>query len=243
MKLGSFEIPEKRLVPDALADVKRIYDTIKSDEIPSKELSQMLGYKYPTATPFYQRLNSMLSYGLLEGRGSFRVSQLGKALSYPESEKQTQILKAKSVLNVPLWNEIYKKFKQSPPAENFWVQLRSVTSVEPQEAQKVEKQVRKWYVEDIAQVREDLSLDDVETKTEGLSSMGTNTKTLSQQLVRPEIDSNSLGRLTIKGIGDFDLTDADTITLAESALAILRKKLPSKSIEPPKAEERASNLE
>ena len=228
MKLGSFEVPERRLVPDTIADVKKIYDAIKSDEIQSKDLSQIFGYKYATATSFYMRLNSMVSYGLLEGRGTFRVSDLGKSLLYPENEKQEKILKTKAILNVTLWKELYQKFQKSPPVDNFWVQIKNITGIEPQQAQDVEKQVRKWYLEDVTHISDEILSEIVDGKAEGLRSNGTNTKQMSQQLAS-SIDPNSFGRLSVKGIGDIDLTDADTITLAESALKILRKKLPQKT--------------
>jgi hypothetical protein len=232
MKLGSFEIPEKRLVPDELADIKKIYDSVKSDEISSKDLSIMLGYKHPTATSFYMRLNSMVSYGLLEGRGTFRVSALGKDLAYPENEIHEKNMKNKAILNVSLWKELYQKYQKLLPTDSFWVNLKNITGIEPQEAQIVEKQIKKWYVEDISNVSEDL-LNPFESKD--LSLKETNTKQMAQQL-SPSVDPNSFGRLTIKGIGDIDLTDDDTITLAESALGILRKKLPLKPKEIQKEE-------
>lgn len=180
MKLGSFEVPEKRFVPDAIADIKKIYDAVKSDEIASKDLSVMLGYKHPTATPFYMRLNSMVAYGLLEGRGTFRVSNLGKSLAYPENEKQEKIMKSKAILNVSLWKELYQKFGKSPPADNFWVQIKNITGIEPQEAQGVEKQIRKWYIDDIMYISEDV-LQSSESKTEGLTQNEPNSKPTSQQ--------------------------------------------------------------
>jgi hypothetical protein len=235
MKLGSFEVPEKRLVPDAMTDIKKIYDAIASDEISSKDLSTMFGYKYPTATPFYMRLNSMVSYGLLEGRGTFKVSELGKSLSYPENERQEKILKARAILSIPLWRELYKKIGKTPPVENFWVQIKSITGVEPQEARKVETLIRKWYTEDILHISEDISSEISEEKTEGLRANEPNTKQMSQQLVVPA-DPNSFGILSVKGIGNIDLTDEDSIDLAESALKILRKKLPTMTSKSPPAE-------
>lgn len=180
MKLGSFEVPEKRLIPDAIADIKKIYDAVKSDEIASKDLSVMLGYKHPTATPFYMRLNSMVAYGLLEGRGSFRVSNLGKSLAYPENEKQEIFMKSRAILNVSLWKELYQKFGKSPPADNFWVQIKNITGIEPQEAQRVEKQIRKSYIDDIMNVSEDV-LRSSDSKTESLTPNESNNKPVSQQ--------------------------------------------------------------
>ncbi len=189
MKLGSFEVPEKRLIPDALTDIRKIYDAVKSDEIASKDMSAMLGYSHPTATRFYIRLNSMVSYGLLEGRGTFRVSNLGKSLAYPENERQEKILKNKAILNVSLWKELYQKSQKSPPSDNFWVQIKNITGIEPQEAKNVEIQVRKWYVEDVGHISEDLLSESPEVSTQtsqpqDLSFGSPKSNTMSQQMVQ-----------------------------------------------------------
>src|SRR3989344_1009911 len=117
MQIGSYEVPENRLVPNAIADTKKLFDSVKHDSITTKDMGGIFAYKNYTTGIFYRRLNSMISYGLLEqvGRGSFRISVLGEGLSYPENDQKEKELKTKAILNVPLWNEIYKKHGRMPP--------------------------------------------------------------------------------------------------------------------------------
>lgn len=229
MKLGVHEIPESRLVPNCIGDIKKIYDTVKFEQISSKDLAKLLGYTFATSGRFYLRLKSLISYGLLQSGNS--VTPLGYEISYPESPEQEDRARKKAIFNVSLWRDLYKQVGKNPPAE-FWIPLKTVAGVDAPTAQRNASIVKKWYLQDIGLVPDDVlkeSIYEEPIETKGLSSNEGNNKPVSQQLVRTEIDPNSLGRLTVKGIGDFDLTDNDTIDLAESALKILRKKLTPKS--------------
>lgn len=232
MKLGSYEIPEFRLVPNCLEDIKKIYDTVKFEKITSKDLAKLLGYTNATSGRFYVRLKSLLTYGLLQNGNS--VTKLGYEIAYPESPEHENSARKKAIFNVGLWRELYKQVGSNPPSE-FWIPLKNAATIDAPTAQDNASIVRKWYMEDIGLIPESVLNDALyEEKTpitKDLSSSEGITKSVSQQLVRTQIDPNSLGRLTVKGIGDFDLTDADTIDLAESALKILRKKLTTKSEE------------
>lgn len=198
MQLGSFEVPEIRLVPSCMIDLKKIYDVQKTKEIKSSDLSTLLGYKYATNTQFYRRLNSLVSYGLLDGRGTYRISELGQHLLFPEGEgdKTESMLRTKAVLNVPLWKALYEEYKKSPPLENFWVKLKNITGSEPERAKTLEQQIRNWYLEDIAHVSESelakTSALDSKGEPKDLSSKDSNTKSMSQQLVVPQLDQEKL---------------------------------------------------
>jgi hypothetical protein len=228
MKLGLHEIPESRLVPNCVTDIKKIYDTVKFEQIASKDLAKLLGYTFATSGRFYLRLKSLITYGLLQSGNS--VTPLGYEISYPESPEQEDRARKKAIFNVTLWRELYKQVGKNPPAE-FWIPLKTAAGVDAPSAQKNAPIIKKWYLEDIGLVPDDVLKESIygeSAETKGLSSNNDNSTPVSQQLVRNEIEPNSLGRLIVKGIGDFDLTDADTIDLAESALKILRKKLAPK---------------
>lgn len=242
MLLGTYEVPEFRI--DTLQDdIKKVYDSILSDEIGSNDLAKMLGYAANTSGNFYRKTSSMQYFGLLEGRGTFKVSELGKGLAHPESEEDKKRLLNQAVFHVKLWNEIYKKWKKDPPTDNFWVQIKNITGIESPQAQKISSQVRKWYLDDVANISEEF-LDDIasseESGTKDLSFGKGKSKPVSQQLFQHERDPNTLGVLSVNGIGNIDITDEDSITLAESALKNLRKKL-SKSTVSTKPEENTQN--
>jgi hypothetical protein len=158
LRIGSYEIPEIRFVSGALNDIKKIYDSVKSvdRQIHANDLAILLGYRTPTSGGFYRRINSLISYGLLEGRGRFRVTKVGEDILYPSGEEQKSLLLRESILRVSLWNELYKKYKKNLP-DNFWLGIKELTGVSSAEAQTVEKEIRRWYLQDIEPITEEVS--------------------------------------------------------------------------------------
>jgi hypothetical protein len=156
LRIGSYEVPEIRFNSGAFNDVKKIYDNVKSvdRQIHANDLALLLGYKTPTSGGFYRRINSLISYGLLEGRGKFRVTKNGEDILYPRDEDHRKQLIRESVLRVSLWNEFYKKFRRELP-ENLWLEIKDLTGVSSAEAQSVEKEVRRWYLNDTEPVAAD----------------------------------------------------------------------------------------
>jgi hypothetical protein len=168
LRIGSHEIPEIRFNSGAFSDIKKIYDNVKSvdRQIHANDLALLLGYKTPTSGGFYRRINSLISYGLLEGRGKFRVTKNGEDIIYPRDEEHRKQLFRESVLRVTLWNEFYKKFKTDLP-ENLWLEIKDLTGVSSAEAQSVEKEVRRWYLNDTEQIARDHSLPNLSEKLHG----------------------------------------------------------------------------
>lgn len=168
MRIGSYEIPEVRFTSGAFNDIKKIYDNVKSVErqIHANDLALLLGYKTPTSGGFYRRINSLIGYGLLEGRGKFRVTKNGEDILYPRDEDHRKQLLRESVLRVSLWNEFYKKFKRDLP-ENLWLEIKDLTGVPSAEAQGVEKEVKRWYLNDTESFAGEDSLPNLPDKLSG----------------------------------------------------------------------------
>jgi hypothetical protein len=162
LRIGSYEIPEIRFNSGAFNDIRRIYDNVKSvdRQIHANDLALLLGYKTPTSGGFYRRINSLISYGLLEGRGKFRVTKNGEDILYPRDEDHRKQLVRESVLRVSLWNEFYKKFRRELPL-NLWLEIKDLTGISSAEAQSVEKEVRRWYLNDTEGIIGEDSFDDV----------------------------------------------------------------------------------
>lgn len=230
MKLNTYDIPDMRLIPTTVSILEEIYKIKKKARVPSKELAILLGFKYGTEAHFYRKIHALSEYGLIEGKGIFEVSDLGEKILHPRSEQEKALSITTAVLNVPLWKEIYQKQGKTPREDNFWAVLVDITKVDPDTAKTHASKLLKWYQEDIGHVSDHLVGQNMETQegmeSKTLSSNGTNTRSMSEQLLLPT-DPNALGVLSVKGIGNIDLTDEDSITLAESALKILRKKLPT----------------
>jgi hypothetical protein len=168
LRIGSYEIPEIRFNSGAFNDIKKIYDNVKSvdRQIHANDLALLLGYKTPTSGGFYRRINSLIRYGLLEGRGKFRVTKNGEDIIYPRDEEHRKQLFRESVLRVSLWNEFYKKYRRDLP-ENLWLEIKDLTGVSSAEAQSVENEVRKWYLNDTEQIAGEYSLLNLSEKLHG----------------------------------------------------------------------------
>jgi hypothetical protein len=162
MKLGAYEIPSVRLKPNCLEILKKTYDVIKGGEITNVDLAKLLGYTNPRSGGFYENVHSLLLFALIEGRGKFRVTDIGKQLAYPPSDeyKRNTLLK-EAVFNVPLWKEIFKR-RGKKIDDEFWYTLQDITKAESPDIHKVEKQIRRWYLEDILLVPDEIIESDKE---------------------------------------------------------------------------------
>ena len=154
MKIGNYEIPDIRL-SEAIQDVKKIFDKVKNtqDLTHYTDIAVMLDYKSKIGGAFYRRLNSLTLFGLLEGRAKYRVTELGENISYPIDEANKNELTSKAFLSVPLWNKIYSKHGKQL-SDTVWFDIKNITGISAPEAQAVEKDVRKWYLEDVVFVVE-----------------------------------------------------------------------------------------
>ena len=154
MKIGNYEIPDIRL-SEAIQDVKKIFDKVKNtqDLTHYTDIAVMLDYRSKIGGAFYRRLNSLTLFGLLEGRAKYRVTELGENISYPIDEANKNELTSKAFLSVSLWNKIYSKHGKQL-SDNVWFDIKNITGISAPEAQAVEKDVRKWYLEDVVFVVE-----------------------------------------------------------------------------------------
>ena len=154
MKIGNYEIPDIRL-SEAIQDVKKIFDKVKNtqDLTHYSDIAVMLDYKSKIGGAFYRRLNSLTLFGLLEGRAKYRITDLGENISYPVNDEQKAELSSKAFLNVPLWNKLYTKHGKQL-GENVWFDIKNITGISAPESQTVEKDIRKWYLDDVVFVVE-----------------------------------------------------------------------------------------
>lgn len=190
MKVGSFEVPDFRLIPNTLNILEEIYHTKHQDRVQSKQLSILLGYKYGTESHFYRRLRSLLEYGLLEGSGTYQVSELGEKILHSRTEQEKELCKTRAVLNVSLWKAIYDKHGKTPRQDNFWAVLNDIAKISPDKAKELESKLYKWYTEDIAHLNEDLvkaNLSDQYIKSKPLRSSDAQNQLMSQQILNPSL--------------------------------------------------------
>jgi hypothetical protein len=171
LKIGNYEIPDIRL-SEAIQDVKKIFDKVKNtqDLTHYSDIAVMLDYKSKIGGAFYRRLNSLTLFGLLEGRAKYRVTELGENISYPINENQKAELSSKAFLNVPLWNKLYSKHGKQL-SDNVWFDVKNITGISAPESQSVEKDVRKWYLDDVVFMTEKLNVKNGEQNIQAMEEI------------------------------------------------------------------------
>lgn len=112
-------------------------------------LAKFLGHKSANSGTFLAKLTYLRAYGLIEGRGTVKVSEIGKKLTYPTSEEERMDALEKAILHIPLWKEFYSRWGVNLPNGDFWVDLAKITGLEPPEAQRLAEMVRKAYLDDV----------------------------------------------------------------------------------------------
>lgn len=230
MKIGAFTVPEIRLDELLTGTLKTIHDSVKTAPIQSRDLATLLGYTHGTEPALFKRINSMLAYGILEGRGIYNVTRLGENLLYPENEDVKRELRTQAIMNVEFWKKLYEKYGKNLPKEGLWVSIKTIAEVDPVTAKSLENRIYRWYMEDIANISL-MSVSATMTgsysieSSEGLSSNKTNTKAVSQAVI--EVPAESFGRFILPNVGYVDVTDEDTLEIAKSYFKVLEKKVKS----------------
>lgn len=222
MELGAYKIPDIRLYPNAINDVKQIVEHT-TDTLDRRDIAKLWKYVSPSTQIFYKRLKSLVYYGLVDGnQGQYRVTALAKDIYRPDDESHKKILYSKAVRNVPLWNELYKKFKKNP-TESIYVQLKTITGAEPQEIEKVERQIRKRYLEDMALLSEDL----IEETSESTNSYITSSSKVESAPMEsePTRPSGSTEGVMDYGFGKYKVTLPIDDSEAKKVYQKLRKML------------------
>lgn len=189
MKLGDYEIPDVRLTPITVDTLEEIYKVKKRGKIQSKDLAIFLGFKYGTEPHFYKKIRALIGFGLMNGKGIFQISELGESLLHPRNEDERKSALTNSVLNIPLWKEIYEKHGEKPREDNFWAVIMDITKTDPDTAKKNALKILGWYIADIQHVSNSfISQDETSTSsTETLRSSSTKDNQMSQQMVSPDM--------------------------------------------------------
>ncbi len=179
MKLGEYTVPDNpNRLPLLIEVTKKIYDTYKSDSIPNATkndaLAQLLGFKSSNNGAYWQRITALKAYGLLEGRGDLRVSQLGKDITYGTGETKGQA-SLRAFQNIGLWKELYNAHRLKLPTQDFWAKLAKIANCEPPVAKSGEQFVSEAFAEDakvITSVKEesggDIELTPINQETQGI---------------------------------------------------------------------------
>jgi hypothetical protein len=159
MQLGNKYVPETRLVPTAINDIKKIYEEIsksKEDKFKAEKMAHILGYEDTSSGAYHRKVLSLVLHGLIAGKGVFTITTLGKEIPYASDNAQRSRLYKEAILRIPLWKELYKSYKKSPP-EDIRPDLKQLTGAEGPQIENYYKKVRRWYIADIKSLPDEAS--------------------------------------------------------------------------------------
>ena len=155
-----WNIPRMRLYPELYDDIKKLYGKFGQSEVDQEAVAQLWGHKSAKSSQFsFVKLGALRSYGLIEGRGKIKVSDLGKRLTFPKNDREGNDAIIETIRNIPLWKIFFDKFtakREDLPIDTFWMDLQRIVGEDklpPEEAKNKAKIVRKAYYEDIKYFR------------------------------------------------------------------------------------------
>lgn len=169
MDIGaSYSIPDSRL-RSLIPDLKTMYNKFEQNEVDFATLASVWGHKNATSGTFLAKKSTMITYGLIEGRGKVHVTEIGRKIAQtPPNKTDLNEGLVEAISRIPLWEELYEKYTKNGkqlPTSDFWLDLRQICHVSPEEAQNKAEIVKKAYLEDTT---------DIELPSGGDSSMGEN---------------------------------------------------------------------
>lgn len=166
LDVGTFTIPDTRL-QSLIPDLKTMYNKLEQNDVDYTTLASVWGHKNARSGTFTAKKAMMITYGLIEGRGKVHITGTGRKIAQtPVNAKELNEGLIEAVTNIPLWKELYEKYTKvgkELPSSDFWLDLRQICRVSPEEAKNKAEIVRKAYLEDIK---------DIESPKGGDSDMG-----------------------------------------------------------------------
>jgi len=154
MQIGNKAVPNARL-PELIEATKTIYGKFGSREVDDETVSRLLGHSTSRSGAYKQKLADLRSYGLIDPRGNVRITERGRKISYPDSQKEEQEALIEAISEIELWKSIYEKYTKkglSLPSD-FWTDIREWTGLPPDGAEKQAETVKKLYSEDIKYIK------------------------------------------------------------------------------------------
>ena len=220
MRIGNFRVPDNpNRLPLLIEDTKKIYDTYKGDVIrkanKNDALAQLLGYKSSNNGAYWARLSALRAYGLLEGRGDVKVSELGKQATYGTGEKKANAI-LKAFLNIPLWKALYDRYRLELPSQDFWAKLQHITGCEAPVAKSNEAFITEAFYTDANLIKS--------VKPTPIASEGLMPKAKTQTEIAP---SGEFIEITAGNFYQRLPLSIESIEVTESLLKVLKKQLQS----------------
>jgi hypothetical protein len=157
MDIGNFSVPNNpNRLPRLIEHTKKIYDTYHADAIvhakKNDALAQLLGYKSSNNGAYWSELAAVKSYGLLEGRSDLRITELAKQVTYGTGDQKPQAI-LRAFMNIPLWKQLYERYRLQLPSQEFWAKLQHITGCEAPVAKSNEQFITEAFKEDTSLIK------------------------------------------------------------------------------------------
>lgn len=152
MDVGNKQIPEFRLSTTLLQDIKKLYEKFSTKEISFDQAAEALEHKSPKSGTFLRKIAAMRAYGIADGRGNIRVTDLGQKLSSPTIDENTRNdAMIQAINNIPLWHILYEKYTKTntPIPNDFYItDLTQHCDLTIEEARKIAPEILKDFKDD-----------------------------------------------------------------------------------------------
>ena len=157
MEIGNFSVPNNpNRLPRLIEHAKKIYDTYHADNIvnakKSDALAQLFGYKSSNNGAYWSELAALKAYGLLEGRSDLRITELAKQVTYGTGDQKPQAI-LRAFMNIPLWKQLYERYRLQLPSQEFWAKLQHITGCEAPVAKSNEQFITEAFNEDTSLIK------------------------------------------------------------------------------------------
>ena len=152
MRIGRFSLPAIRLYPALIDAVRTIHDRYGAQRIEDlDELARLLGHASSRSGTFMLKLAALRSFGLLEGRGSVKVTAVGAKIARGATREEEAEALESALGSIPLWGELRHRFGVELPAD-FPEHLATIVG-DPEEARAKAEWVKKSYLTDAKPLR------------------------------------------------------------------------------------------
>lgn len=145
MKIGKYFYPLHDLA-SLVDEIKVLYDECSRNEITREHIAAKLKCSVKSGG-FGQKLADFKAYGLLDGRGTFHVSDLAVKATYGTDKERAEAMDG-AVRKIELWRLINAKWGTNVPPDTFWIDLAEIAGIERSESKKEADAVRKAYMDD-----------------------------------------------------------------------------------------------
>jgi hypothetical protein len=109
------------------------------------------------SSAFKSKVAAMRAYGLTQGRGQVRVTEIGEKIARHRNEKEYNEAIIDAINNIRLWNVLFERYTKRGKeltTKELWLELESECGLPPKPAQDIAPQVLKEYTEDVRAIRD-----------------------------------------------------------------------------------------